>query len=194
MNLEKLFRPVGLRELERILLTGARAFPSRLSWQPIFYPVLNEAYAIQISVEWNMPSEPNYCGFVTEFELPKLYLEKYEIQVVGGAIHEELWIPAEELADMNVQIVGCIQVTKAFYGEKYQGIIENTQYFKNLNARQQIALLAKSTDLKDLIQMEHIAVQINFHYWRQLTEYQEVTNKIKLIWQELFPERRLIET
>jgi hypothetical protein len=193
MKIQKLYRPVGLRELEKILASGAKAFPPRLGWQPIFYPVLNEAYATQISVEWNMPSEPNYCGFVTEFELPKTFINKYEVQVVGGAIHEELWIPAEELADMNAQMVGFIQITKAFYGEKYEGIIENTQDFKKLNVYQQIALLSQSEDLEGVIRREHIAVQINFSYWSQMLDYQEFTNRIKMIWQAIFPERRLIE-
>ncbi|MCU0443387.1 MAG: hypothetical protein MUE85_00620 [Microscillaceae bacterium] len=194
MKTQKLFRPVGLLELERILLTEARAFPPRLAWQPIFYPVLNIEYATQISVEWNMPAEPSYCGFVTEFELPQQYVKKYEVQIVGGAMHEELWIPAEELTEMNRQIVGCIQVTRAFYSEFYQGLIENTQVFKKMTAHQQIAHLAQVLDLKDLIRQEHIAIQINYGYWRQFADYQAITDKIKLIWQEMFPERRLIET
>lgn len=41
-----LFRPVGQKELELIRASGMREFPPRLSWQPIFYPVLNEEYAV----------------------------------------------------------------------------------------------------------------------------------------------------
>jgi hypothetical protein len=192
MKLQKLYRPVGLQELEKILATDAKEFPPRLAWQPIFYPVLNLEYATQISVEWNMPAEPNYCGFVTEFELPQAWLSKYEIQVVGGAIHEELWIPAEELAEMNSQIVGCIQVVRAFYSEFYQGKIENTQVFKNLNAQAQLNLIAQSNNLPELIKKEHIAIQINYSYWRQLPDNQAIIDKIELIWQDLFPQRRLI--
>lgn len=44
-----LFRPVGPRELELIKQLDFRAFPPRLPEQPIFYPVLNEEYAVQIA-------------------------------------------------------------------------------------------------------------------------------------------------
>ncbi len=40
-----LYRPVGLNELKLIAGLEFRAFPSRLPEQPIFYPVLNFAYA-----------------------------------------------------------------------------------------------------------------------------------------------------
>jgi hypothetical protein len=35
-----LYRPIGQREFELIRDSGFRAFPQRLQWQPIFYPVL----------------------------------------------------------------------------------------------------------------------------------------------------------
>jgi len=44
-----LYRPVGPKELALIEASGWRAFPPRLPEQPIFYPVLNEDYAIQIA-------------------------------------------------------------------------------------------------------------------------------------------------
>jgi hypothetical protein len=46
-----LYRPVGQRELELIRDSGWSAFPPRLPHQPIFYPVLNEEYAVQIARE-----------------------------------------------------------------------------------------------------------------------------------------------
>jgi hypothetical protein len=48
-----LWRPVGTQELELIVATGMRAFPPRLPEQPIFYPVLTEAYATRIARDWN---------------------------------------------------------------------------------------------------------------------------------------------
>ena len=50
-----LYRPVNQAELDLIEASGWRAFPPRLPEQPIFYPVLNEEYAIQISRDWNVP-------------------------------------------------------------------------------------------------------------------------------------------
>ena len=44
-----LYRPVGPKELALIAASGYRAFPPRLPEQPIFYPVLNETYAADIS-------------------------------------------------------------------------------------------------------------------------------------------------
>ncbi len=44
-----LYRPVGTAELTRIAESGFTAFPPRLPEQPIFYPVLNEAYACEIA-------------------------------------------------------------------------------------------------------------------------------------------------
>ena len=46
-----LFRPVGLAELVLCYEAAMRAFPPRLPEQPIFYPVLSEAYARRIARE-----------------------------------------------------------------------------------------------------------------------------------------------
>ena len=49
----RLYRPVGLKEWQLIEGADYRAFPPRLSWQPIFYPVLAENYATRIARDWN---------------------------------------------------------------------------------------------------------------------------------------------
>ena len=49
-----LYRPVNRAELDLIAVSNFKAFPPRLPEQPIFYPVLNESYAEQITVEWNV--------------------------------------------------------------------------------------------------------------------------------------------
>lgn len=86
-----LYRPIGLKELQLIIDLDFKAFPSRLEWQPIFYPVLNQEYAEQIAEKWNTKDEfSGYCGIVTKFDLPTDYLKKYEIHNVGGFIHNEL--------------------------------------------------------------------------------------------------------
>lgn len=111
-----LYRPVGLDELELIKESGWKKFPPRLPEQPIFYPVMNEEYAIQISEQWNVPAYG--AGFVTKFRVNKTYAQKFEVQNVGGEIHNELWVPSEELEEFNSNIVGLIEVTKEFYQEK----------------------------------------------------------------------------
>ncbi len=46
-----LYRPVGLAEYQLIADSGFTAFPPRLPQQPIFYPVLNQQYAYEISLK-----------------------------------------------------------------------------------------------------------------------------------------------
>lgn len=111
-DLTILYRPVGAKELELIEQSGWKKFPPRLPEQPIFYPVMNEAYAIQIAKDWNVPASGS--GFVTKFNVRTDYVKKFAIQNVGGAIHNELWVPAEELEEFNSNIVGLIEVTKRF--------------------------------------------------------------------------------
>ena len=108
-----LYRPVGPKELKLIEESDWKRFPKRLTEQPIFYPVMNEDYAIQIAKDWNVPASGS--GFVTKFSLPADFLKKYEVQNVGGRIHNELWVPAEELEDFNDHIIGKIEITQSFY-------------------------------------------------------------------------------
>jgi hypothetical protein len=113
-----LYRPVGLEELALIEKSGWTRFPPRLQEQPIFYPVTNEEYAVQIARDWNVPASG--CGFVTCFNVRTEYLRKFPIQNVGGVLHDEYWIPAEELEEFNSNIVGLIRVIREFYPEEKQ--------------------------------------------------------------------------
>jgi hypothetical protein len=108
-----LYRPVGPEELQLIENSGWREFPPRLPEQPIFYPVANEGYAVQIARNWNT-RHGSKKGFVTRFEVEKAYADKFERKIVGGREHEELWVPAEELEEFNRHIRGLIEVTQRF--------------------------------------------------------------------------------
>jgi len=108
-----LFRPTGSQELALIEESGYSAFPPRLFWQPIFYPVLNEDYATQIARDWN--ARDGNSGYVTRFRVRRDFLCRYEVHQVGGAIHQEYWIPAEDLGEFNQQIVGKIEVVAEFH-------------------------------------------------------------------------------
>lgn len=112
METVTLYRPVGPKELALIEASGWREFPPRLPEQPIFYPVLNEEYATQIARDWNVKESGS--GFVTRFEVEESFIRRYPVQTVGAAVHQELWIPAEELAEMNRHIVGQIEVVAEF--------------------------------------------------------------------------------
>jgi len=104
-----LWRPVGQRELDLIADTGWTRFPPRLTGQPIFYPVLNEAYATKIARDWNTKDPASaYVGHVLRFEVEADYAQQFPAQRVGGAGIDELWIPAERLEEFNDHIVGKI--------------------------------------------------------------------------------------
>ena len=107
-----LYRPVGPKELALIAASGYREFPPRLPEQPIFYPVLNEDYARQIARDWNV--DASGAGYVTRFAVRTEFAARYPAQTVGGSVHKELWIPAEDLAEMNRNIVGLIEVIAEF--------------------------------------------------------------------------------
>ncbi len=110
-----LYRPVGPEELALIKASGYRAFPPRLPEQPIFYPVMKEAYAVQIARDWNVKNSG--AGFVTRFAVESDFLKRYLVQTVGSSLHQELWVPAEELDEFNRHIAGLIEVVAEFHKE-----------------------------------------------------------------------------
>lgn len=110
-----LYRPVNQAELDLIIASAWKKFPPRLPGQPIFYPVLNEEYAEQITREWNVPTYG--IGYVLRFEVADTFLQKYEIQQVGADSHVEYWIPAADLKAMNEQIMGEIELISTFEKE-----------------------------------------------------------------------------
>ena len=114
-GVQVLYRPVGQRELDLIRESRNLAFPPRLPEQPIFYPVLNKAYAIQIARDWNAKYNEDKVGYVTRFSIRDEFLRRYEVQTVGGAMHQEYWIPAEDLAEFNRNIVGEIEVIAEYH-------------------------------------------------------------------------------
>ena len=117
----KLYRQVGEKEMLLIAESGFEKFPPRLEWQPIFYPVLNEEYASEIASKWNT-TDPfgNYLGFVTAFEISEDEFKKYPIENVGGKIHNELWVPADQLESFNEAIQGEIKTLKVYIGKNYK--------------------------------------------------------------------------
>ena len=120
-QLVTLYRPVGPKELALIEASGWRAFPPRLAGQPIFYPVLDEAYAIQIAREWNArdPSTGSR-GYVTRFRVRRAFLERYPVRTAGSRQHREYWVPAEELDAFNASLVGPIDVIHRFEPREHE--------------------------------------------------------------------------
>ncbi|MCQ6553626.1 hypothetical protein NPS70_10510 [Streptomyces sp. C10-9-1] len=107
-----LWRPTGPEELALVRDSGWRAWPPRLPEQPIFYPVLDEEYAVTIARDWNVRHSGE--GHVTRFEVDTTFLRRYPVRQVGGRTILELWIPAEELPEFNAHIVGRIALVHSF--------------------------------------------------------------------------------
>jgi len=114
MDTVTLYRPVGSAELALIGESGWSAFPPRLPDQPIFYPVLEEEYAIQIARDWN--TRDGGTGYVLRFQVQAEYIAQFPVQIAGSRIHREYWIPAEELAEFNRHIVGQIEIIREYSG------------------------------------------------------------------------------
>ena len=112
MRAVTLYRPVGPEELKLIEASGRKRFPPRLPEQPIFYPVVQEAYAAKIAKEWNVKSSGS--GYVTRFTVDAEYVGRLELHHVGGREHAEFWVPAEQLEDFNDHIVGTIEVVAEY--------------------------------------------------------------------------------
>ena len=111
-----LYRPTGPHELALVAASGYRRWPPRLPEQPIFYPVTNEDYAVEIARDWNVPASG--AGYVTRFEVDADFMSRYPTHVVGTSRHAEWWVPAEELEALNDHIVGLIEVTQTFGNAK----------------------------------------------------------------------------
>lgn len=107
-----LYRPVGPEELALVQRSGYRRWPARLPGQPFFYPVENEQYATEIAANWNVKDKG--AGYVTRFQVRKRFMERYEQKRVGGKHHLEWWVPAEDLEQLNENIVGLIEVVGEF--------------------------------------------------------------------------------
>ena len=110
-----LYRPVGQKELDLIRDSGYTAFPPRLAHQPIFYPVANEDYAVQIARDWNTRDDASgNSGYVTRFRVCTSFVDRYPLQTAGARMHQEYWIPAEDQDAFNRNIVGRIEVVQEF--------------------------------------------------------------------------------
>ena len=74
---------------------------------------MNEAYATQIARDWNVAASG--AGYVTRIAVDAAYAAKFPIQRAGAALHEELWVPAEELPEFNRHLAGPIEVIAEFH-------------------------------------------------------------------------------
>ena len=200
----RLFRPVGLNELRLIFETEMTVFPPRLPEQPIFYPVLNASYAIKIARDWNTKSEMR-AGYVTKFEVEDAYVSRFEPHIVGSREHEELWVPAEELAEFKVHILGKIRVIEACFGEGFTGYIPERFGLAGKNASEQFISLAGSLEYSSFdfaleSAANRLAIFLHFPYWTRYDFAQdgisserkrEALQDVQRVWTERYPDMPL---
>jgi hypothetical protein len=191
----QLFRPIGLKELGLVYDSGMRAFPPRLPEQPIFYPVTSGTYARQIAKDWNTKAG-TLAGFVTRFKVETPYVSKFERRVVGSREHEELWVPAEELAVFNEHIIGAIEVIEAYFGEGYRGHVPESFGLKGKDAAAQFLALARTLpysgfDVVCEMAANARAVFLNFFFWEKHSfvadgvadeQRDELLAKLRTVW------------
>jgi len=103
-----MYRPVGPAELVLLAESDFHVWPPRLPDQPIFYPVTNEIYALEIASKWNVPDSG--CGFVTRFRVRNSFADRFSVHVVGARMHSEWWIRADLVSELNCNLVGRIEV------------------------------------------------------------------------------------
>lgn len=190
----RLYRPVGLQELLLIYRSGMRRFPPRLPEQPIFYPVINEPYARQISRDWNATS-PEGAGYVTAFDVEDAHAASFEVQQVGARMHQELWVPAEALETFNDHIQGRIRVTAADFGSHFVGHVPAAFSLRGQDARTQLETLMgihgyNGMDFHGEVTANHEAVFAHFPYWEQIATGNgpQVVEAIRKVWSGAFPE------
>jgi hypothetical protein len=54
-------------------------------------------------------------------EIEDRYIDRFEVKVVGSSeVHQELWIPATDLAEFNRYIIGKIKIVAAYYGDRFK--------------------------------------------------------------------------
>jgi tetratricopeptide (TPR) repeat protein len=166
-----LYRSVGLQELELIYDGGMKAFPARLSQQPIFYPVLQLDYARQVASDWNVKNG-QFAGYVTQFKVEEEYLSRFEEHTVGDSPYQEFWVPAEELEEFNRHITGHIKVVEAYFSDGFEGFIPQAFALNGKNAVEQFSVLANAFMYKRMdfyleIKRNHKAVFLNYPFWQQ---------------------------
>jgi hypothetical protein len=191
----------------KLMLDGdLKGFPPRLPEQPIFYPVLNKPYADQIARSWNTKDKfSGYVGFVTEFKVESPFIDQFEEQVVGSGMHNELWIPAEQMDEFNQNLVGRIKLVDVFYGDAYKGFDHEGTCFSRRSLVEQFllwreALTDNPLESRHLMQEYWQMIFVNASFWSKtdLASYniseQEKADTLAIMkqcWRQLFPDMEL---
>jgi hypothetical protein len=73
-------------------------------------------------VPWRPPRDWNVkhsgSGYVTRFRVRRSFLHRYDIHQVGGRTILEYWIPAEDLGELNANIIGLIELVAEYHQDE----------------------------------------------------------------------------
>jgi hypothetical protein len=111
-----LFRPGGEKEIALIRASGWKEFPERLPDEQLFCPLLTVEPATRIARETS--TQDGGTVYVLRFNVDFEYLKRFPIQAAGWRVHQEYWIPADQLAEFNGHIIGLIEVISEFHAPK----------------------------------------------------------------------------
>lgn len=75
--------------------------------------MLHESFAHRIASQWNV--QQSGIGYVLRFKVRKEYVDPMPVYIIGGPEHREYRIPAEEIEELNRNIVGSIEVLATYH-------------------------------------------------------------------------------
>lgn len=92
--------------------------------------------------------------------------------MVGGREHGELWVPAGQLVEFNLHIVGLIAVVNAYFGPRFRGFVPERGYLERLDAAAQLVLLAHLLHARERIrsrsfEANHTAIFLHCRFWER---------------------------
>ena len=190
----RLFRPLDLPELKGICDSGYGRFPTRQTWQPIFYPVADLSYAEQIAYECHVNASSGYGGFVVQFDVEERYMDSFKLPRSTNATFQEFRIPAESLPELNRQLQGDIQLVSSFYTSDYRGIPIKSGELKGLNIYEQVqyvhSLKGNQPRIRALIVQYEFTILTNLNYWKHYCpEMAETVQVLEQLWAEYRPQQ-----
>ena len=101
------------------VVRSSQATPARRRGQPCaaFNPArLHLSSPDSCSDGWSHLSDG--WSHLSRFCVRTAFISKFPVQQVGAAHHTEWWVPAEELEELNRNIVGTIEVVREFKREQ----------------------------------------------------------------------------
>ena len=130
---------------------------------------------VVIAKDWNVAAYG--IGYVVEFDVSNHFLSQFNIENVGGEIHNQYWIPAEAIGELNENILGRIRLTKTFKNEQ-----QNISKFLSFVLRHEPEKINIQLDEKGWENVDELIAKMNQHEIKldfQLLEEVVVTNYLK---------------